>query len=626
MISVSNLHHSFSGVPIFNGISFIITPGDRIGLVGRNGAGKSTIFKIITGNITPEKGTVNIQKSVRIGYLSQDIKLVDDTTLLEEVRKAFAEKNAIDQRVHDIIDELEKRTDYESDAYTDLITEMTDLQEKLNMLEMEFNEGAIENVLLGLGFKREEFDKLTSQFSGGWRMRIELAKLLLAGNDILLLDEPTNHLDIPSIIWMEEFLKTYSGAVVVIAHDRMLLDRLSNKTFEVVNGKLYDYKAPYSKFLEMRQERVEKQVREKANQEQYIKDTEKLIEKFRAKASKAAFAQSLIRKLDKLEEVEIDDQDLSSIRFNFPVAEHSGKVVLEIEGLTKSYGEHEVLSDVDLMINRGDKVLLLGANGQGKSTFLKAVMDEIDYDGKIKEGYRVIRSYYAQEQTEAMNKSDVVLDIIEREASDELRPRARSILGSFLFKGDDVYKTVGVLSGGERARLALCRMFLHPSNFLVLDEPTNHLDIDSKDVLKRAIEDYTGTVLVVSHDRSFLNGLGNRLLEVKDGKIHELLIDAQSYFKKLAAVDNLNADSKSSSPKKKGPDPRNGDNDYEKRKQIRNLENTLDKLEEDIENLEKEITELSPGDYEKMELKGRELKNLNSKYEKVFSELEEISK
>lgn len=601
----------------------MITQGDRIGLVGRNGAGKSTIFKIITGKIAPEKGAVNIQKSARIGYLSQDIELVDDSTLLEEVRKAFAEKNQIDKRVQDIIVELEERTDYESDAYTDLITEMTELQDKLNMLEMDFNEGAIENVLQGLGFKRSEFDKLTSQFSGGWRMRIELAKLLLAGNDILLLDEPTNHLDIPSIIWMEEFLKTYSGAVVVIAHDRMLLDRLSNKTFEVVNGKLYDYKAPYSKFLEMRRERVEKQIREKANQEQYIKDTEKLIEKFRAKASKAAFAQTLIRKLDKLDEIEIDDQDLSSIRFNFPLAEHSGKVVLEIEGLTKSYGEHIVLSNIDLMVNRGDKILLLGANGQGKSTFLKAVMNEIDYEGKIEEGYRVIRSYYAQEQTEAMNKSDVVLDIIEREAPDELRPRARTILGSFLFKGDDVYKTVGVLSGGERARLALCRMFLHPSNFLVLDEPTNHLDIDSKEVLKRAIEDYSGTVLVVSHDRSFLQGLGNRLLEVKDGKVNELLIDAQTYFTQLAELDKkslIKPDAKLDNVETEAQEK-----DYEKRKQVRNLENTLNKLETEIENKEKEIAEIDPTDYELITEKGRELNELNAKYEKVFSELESIS-
>jgi ATP-binding cassette subfamily F protein 3 len=603
----------------------MITPGDRIGLVGRNGAGKSTIFKIITGNITPEKGTVNIQKSVRIGYLSQDIELVDDSTLLEEVRKAFAEKNQLDKRVHDIIVELEQRTDYESDAYTDLITEMTDLQEKLNMLEMDFNEGAIENVLLGLGFKREEFDKLTSQFSGGWRMRIELAKLLLAGNDILLLDEPTNHLDIPSIIWMEEFLKTYSGAVVVIAHDRMLLDRLSNKTFEVVNGKLYDYKAPYSKFLELRKERVEKQIREKANQEQYVKDTEKLIEKFRAKASKAAFAQTLIRKLDKLEEIEIDDQDLSSIRFNFPVADHSGKVVLEIEGLTKSYGDHRVLSNIDLMVNRGDKILLLGANGQGKSTFLKAVMNEIDYKGKIEEGYRVIRSYYAQEQTEAMNKSDVVLDIIEREAPDELRPRARTILGSFLFKGDDVYKTVGVLSGGERARLALCRMFLHPSNFLVLDEPTNHLDIDSKEVLKRAIEDYTGTVLVVSHDRSFLNGLGNRLLEVKNGKINELLMDAQSYFKKLAEADKVDLAKSSASKEEQAEASNTSNNDYEKRKQIRKFENALDKLDKEIEALELELSKVDPADYEQMQEKGEQLRILNAKYENTFSKLEKIS-
>jgi len=601
----------------------MITPGDRIGLVGRNGAGKSTIFKIITGKIAPEKGTVNIQKSARIGYLSQDIELVDDSTLLEEVRKAFAEKNQIDKRVQDIIVELEERTDYESDAYTDLITEMTELQDKLNMLEMDFNEGAIENVLLGLGFKRSEFDKLTSQFSGGWRMRIELAKLLLAGNDILLLDEPTNHLDIPSIIWMEEFLKTYSGAVVVIAHDRMLLDRLSNKTFEVVNGKLYDYKAPYSKFLEMRRERVEKQIREKANQEQYIKDTEKLIEKFRAKASKAAFAQTLIRKLDKLDEIEIDDQDLSSIRFNFPLAEHSGKVVLEIEGLTKSYDEHVVLRNIDLMVNRGDKILLLGANGQGKSTFLKAVMNEIDYEGKIEEGYRVIRSYYAQEQTEAMNKSDVVLDIIEREAPDELRPRARTILGSFLFKGDDVYKTVGVLSGGERARLALCRMFLHPSNFLVLDEPTNHLDIDSKEVLKRAIEDYSGTVLVVSHDRSFLQGLGNRLLEVKDGKVNELLMDAQTYFTRLAESDKKLLSKPDSDPQEVRSEPE--EKDYEKRKQIRNLENALNKLETEIENKENEIAKVDPADYELITEKGEELNKLNAKYEKVFSELESIS-
>lgn len=623
MISVTDLTHSFSGDVLFDEISFTIKPGDRIGLVGRNGAGKSTLFKIITGKIQPESGTINIQKNIKLGYLTQDISLVDNCTLVEETRKAYKEKAEIEEELNAVLHQIETRTDYESQEYADLIDRLTLLQERFHLMESEFSEARLEQVLLGLGFRRAEFGKHTSEFSGGWRMRIELAKLLLAQNDVLLLDEPTNHLDIRSIIWMEHFLKSYTGAVMIIAHDKMLLDKLTNKTYEVVATRLYDYKAPYSQFLNLRAERIEKQVREKANQDQMIKDTEKLIDKFRYKKNKAAFAQTLIRKLDKLEAIEVDDQDLSTIKFSFPDAEHSGKVVLSIRNLKVAYGTHTVLNSVTLDISRGEQILLLGGNGQGKSTLIKAIMNQVPYEGEIEEGYRVIRSYYAQEQTEALEKGRTVLDIIESEAPEQVRPRVRSILGSFLFSGDDVYKTVNVLSGGERARLALCKMFLHPSNLLILDEPTNHLDINSKEVLKKALQQYGGSYIVVSHDRSFLENLGNKIYEVQDGALSERLGSVQDFFNSIR-VDEPQAPEPHHSTRAHEHNNEVKGSEHADRKQKRQLERRLEKIESRIETLQKEMHEIPMSQFEKLQELDIKINALNAEYEEIFEKLSRL--
>lgn len=625
MISVSELTHSFSGDVLFDGISFTVKPGDRIGLVGRNGAGKSTLFKIITGIIQPEAGTVNIQKNIKMGYLTQDIALQDDSTLVEETRKAYREKAEVERRLADVTHQIETRSDYESEEYIQLIDDLTTLQERLHLMEAEYSEAKLELVLQGLGFKRSDFSKHTSEFSGGWRMRIELAKLLLAQNDLLLLDEPTNHLDIESIIWMEQFLKSYSGAVMIIAHDRMLLDQLTNKTYEVVATRLYEYKAPYSTFLQLRAERIEKQVREKANQDQMIKDTEKLIDKFRYKKSKAAFAQTLIRKLDKIEAVEVDDQDLSTIKFSFPDAEHSGKIVLDIQGLSVSYGDHQVLKDINLEVARGDQVLLLGGNGQGKSTLIKTIMGQVPHSGHIEEGYRVISSYYAQEQTEALDKEKTVLETIEEEAPEGLRPRVRAILGSFLFSGDDVFKLVKVLSGGERARLALCKMFLHPSNLLILDEPTNHLDISSKEVLKKALQDYQGSFIVVSHDRSFLENLGNKIYEVRDQAIHEHLGSVQEFFETLKGIEPASHHGLKLNPTPKNQVPHSANNQSrEVQKRKKQLERRLEKLENQIEALRAEMHKLPVSEFDKLQQLDAKMNLNTAEYEEIFDKLSEL--
>lgn len=624
MISVTDLTHSFSGDVLFDEISFTVKPGDRIGLVGRNGAGKSTLFKIITGKIQPESGTINIQKNIKLGYLTQDISLVDNCTLVEETRKAYKEKAEIEEEMNGVLHQIETRMDYESQEYADLIDRLTLLQERFHLMESEFSEARLEQVLLGLGFRRAEFGKHTSEFSGGWRMRIELAKLLLAQNDVLLLDEPTNHLDIRSIIWMEHFLKSYTGAVMIIAHDKMLLDKLTNKTYEVVATRLYDYKAPYSQFLNLRAERIEKQVREKANQDQMIKDTEKLIDKFRYKKNKAAFAQTLIRKLDKLEAIEVDDQDLSTIKFSFPDAEHSGKVVLSIRNLKVAYGTHTVLNSVTLDISRGEQILLLGGNGQGKSTLIKAIMNQVPYEGEIEEGYRVIRSYYAQEQTEALEKDRTVLDIIESEAPEQVRPRVRSILGSFLFSGDDVYKTVNVLSGGERARLALCKMFLHPSNLLILDEPTNHLDINSKEVLKKALQQYGGSYIVVSHDRSFLENLGNKIYEVQDGALSEHLGSVQDFFNSIRVDEPQTPEPHHSARAHTEAINEVKGSEHADRKQKRQLERRLEKIESRIETLQKEMHEIPMSQFEKLQELDIKINALNAEYEEIFEKLSRL--
>jgi len=521
MLNAHNVTVSFQGEDLFSGITFKLDAGNRVGLVGKNGAGKSTLLKIIAKEQEYDSGTLALEKEIRIGFLKQDIDFVLGRTVLEEAYEAFVEIKEVERKLEEINTGLAERTDYESESYNQLIIDLNDFTHRYEVLGGYNYQGDTEKILQGLGFQREDFNKLTDTFSGGWRMRIELAKLLLQNNDILLLDEPTNHLDIESIIWLEDFLKGYSGAIVLVSHDKMFLDHVTNRTIEISLGKIYDYKYPYSKYLIQRKELREKQLQAFKNQEKEIKHTEQLIEKFRAKANKATMAQSLIKKLNKVERIEIDAEDNAVMKVRFPMSIQPGKVVVEAENVAKSYGEKQVLNNVNLLIERNSKIAFVGQNGQGKTTLAKMIVNEIPYEGNLKLGHNVQIGYFAQNQAEYLDGKKSVLETMEDASNDGNRVKVRDMLGSFLFGGDDVEKKVSVLSGGERNRLALCKMLLAPFNVLVLDEPTNHLDIASKNVLKEALRTFEGTLILVSHDRDFLQGLATTVFEFKDGRIKE---------------------------------------------------------------------------------------------------------
>jgi ATP-binding cassette subfamily F protein 3 len=530
MLNIHNLSVSFGGSFLFEEVTFRLGAGDRVGLVGKNGAGKSTMLKILSGDIPPDTGVIATEKEVRMGFLRQDIDFIPGRTVLDEAYQAFVEIKKAEAKIDEINHQLVTRTDYESEGYSKLIEDLSDHSHHYEILGGYNYQGDTERILLGLGFKREDFDQLTDTFSGGWRMRIELAKLLLQANDILLLDEPTNHLDIESIIWLESFLRVYPGVVVIVSHDKMFLDNVTNRTIEISLGKIYDFNKPYSEYLELRGEIREKQLATQKNQQKSIEHTEKLIEKFRAKASKASMAQSMIKKLDKIERIEVDEDDNSVMNISFPVSMTPGRVVVEAEDVTKKYGDKLILKDIDLLVERGSKIAFVGQNGQGKSTFIKAITNEIDYTGTIKLGHNVQLGYFAQNQAEHLDGEITLLQTMEDAATDTNRSKVRDMLGSFLFRGDDVEKKVKVLSGGERNRLALCKLLLQPINVLVMDEPTNHLDIKSKNVLKAALQKYEGTLLLVSHDRDFLQGMSNIVYEFKDHKIREYLGDINFYL------------------------------------------------------------------------------------------------
>ncbi len=530
MLTLQNIGVQFGGEVLFDDLNFLVNKGDRIGLVGKNGAGKSTLLKIIFSQSGFTSGSVSLHKEKIIGYLSQDIDFESGCTVLEESEKAFPRIKFIQKELLFIQDQIVSRTDYESDSYLDLINKSTEFEHELNLIGGYTYHSNIEKVLFGLGFKSEDFQNNTETFSGGWRMRIELAKVLLGNPDLLLLDEPTNHLDIESIVWLENFLKSYSGAVLLVSHDRAFLDQVTNRTIEIANAKVYDYKAPYTRYLFLRAERIEQQLSVQKNQEKEIKRTEDLIDKFRYKASKASFAQSLIKKLDKMDRIEVDNNSVKKMNFSFPMSKPSGKVVLEIQALSKAYDDKEIISNLDMEIARGDQLAFVGQNGQGKTTLLKCIIGHTDFSGTIKEGYNVDLSYFAQNQAELLDSTKTVLSVIEDVADDALRHRSRDMLGSFLFSGEDVDKKVSVLSGGERSRLALCKMLLQSSNLLVLDEPTNHLDISSKEVLKAALRAYKGTLIIVSHDRDFLAGLTNKVVEFRDGFIKTHIGDINDYL------------------------------------------------------------------------------------------------
>ncbi len=631
MLNVHNLSVSFQGEYLFEEVAFMLNGGDRVGLIGKNGAGKSTMLKLLAREIKPDSGIIATDKEVRIGFLKQDIDFVKGRTILEEAYQAFEEIKRLEVQLDDIHHQLETRTDYESEAYHDLLNNLSDYTHHYELIGGYQYQGDTEKVLLGLGFKRDDFNKLTDTFSGGWRMRIELAKLLLQNNDILLLDEPTNHLDIESIIWLEQFLTTYSGAVVIVSHDKMFLDNVTNRTIEISVGKIYDYPKPYSKFLELRQEIREQQLASQKNQEKKIQQTEKLIEKFRAKASKASMAQSLIKKLDKIERIEVDEEDNAVMNVRFPVSVTPGKVVLEIDRVSKSYGEKQVLQEVSLLVERGSKIAFVGQNGQGKTTLAKMIVGEIPYEGTIKLGHNVQLGYFAQNQADYLDGEISVLDTMYNAANDTNRIKVRDILGSFLFRGDEVDKKVKVLSGGERNRLALAKMLLSDFNVLVMDEPTNHLDIKSKNVLKKALQQFEGTLIIVSHDRDFLQGLTDKVYEFKDRHLKEYLGDIDFYLEQRAAANFREIEQNKEAAtvvETKNVATNDEKLSFEQQKQQKSVQNKLNKIENNITLLEKELKEMdilmgeqvqSDVFYKEYEQKKQMLEDLMTEWEALIS-------
>lgn len=593
MLNVHNLTVSFAGTDLFSGITFKLNKGDRIGLIGKNGAGKSTLLKVISKDIESSSGTMAFDKDIRIGFLRQDIDFVEGRTILEEAYEAFEEIKQLEAKLEKINVELAERTDYESEYYHDLMVDLNEVSHRYELLGGYNYKGNTEKILQGLGFQREDFDKLTDTFSGGWRMRIELAKLLLQNNDILLLDEPTNHLDIESIIWLENFLKNYSGAIVLVSHDKMFLDNVTNRTIEISLGQIYDYKKPYSQFLLLRGEIKEKQLQAQKNQEKEIKATQVLIDKFRAKANKASMAQSLIKKLDKVERIEVDNDDNAVMNVRFQISKEPGKIVVEAEDLSKSYGDKHVLENVDLLIERNSKIAFVGQNGQGKSTLAKILVGEIAHGGHLKLGHNVQIGYFAQNQSEHLPPEQTVLEIMENAATDTNRMRVRDMLGAFLFGGEAADKKAKMLSGGERNRLALCKLLLSPFNVLIMDEPTNHLDIASKNVLKEALKKFDGTLIVVSHDRDFLQGLTSTVYGFKDKVIKEYLGDID-YFLEQHQIENLREAEKRTVVAKK-PDIAKKEAHKLSRneeKELKKLKNKLSKIESQIDVLEKEILDM----------------------------------
>ncbi|WP_437369766.1 ribosomal protection-like ABC-F family protein [Maribacter litoralis] len=636
MLNVHNLSVSFGGEYLFEEISFRLNAGNRVGLVGKNGAGKSTLLKLLNKDMALDTGVIAVEKDIKIGFLRQDIDFVQGRSVLEEAYQAFEEIKALELKLDEINHQLAERTDYESESYNQLIVDLSDITQHYEILGGYNYQGETEKILQGLGFKREDFDKKTETFSGGWRMRIELAKLLLQSNDVLLLDEPTNHLDIESIIWFEQFLNNYTGAVVIVSHDKMFLDNVTNRTIEISLGRIYDYNKPYTEYLVLRNEIKQQQINAQKNQEKEIQQAERLIEKFRAKSTKASMAQSLIKKLDKIERIEVDEDDNSVMSLRFPISVTPGKVVVEIEELSKSYGSKLVLNDINLLIERDSKTAFVGQNGQGKSTLAKIIVGELEHEGHLKLGHNVQIGYFAQNQAEYLDGNKTILDTMIDAANEKNRSKVRDILGSFLFRGDEVDKYVKVLSGGERNRLALAKMLLQPFNVLVMDEPTNHLDIKSKNVLKQACLNFEGTLILVSHDRDFLQGLTNKVYEFKDQKIREYLGDVDFYLEQRKVEDFRSIEKKQTVITEK--EKPKASTSFQDQKKLKSLKNQLSSVESKIGTLEKEIKEIDhnllvdydatiaePNFFDGYQAKKKKLETLMQKWETLTIDIEGLT-
>ena len=641
MISIQNLSVEFNSTALFSGVNFVINKRDKIALVGKNGAGKSTMLKIIAGLQEPTDGVVAAQKDITIGYLPQQMILTDERSVVEEVRTVFGKLDEMKASLARMNTELAERTDYESESYAELIDRISNLSDLVQMEESENGEAELEKTLLGLGFVRSDFDRNTSEFSGGWRMRIELAKLLLMRPDVLLLDEPTNHLDIESIQWLETFLKQKANVVVLVSHDRAFIDNVTNRTLEISCGKVYDYQVNYSKYVVLHQERIEQQMRAYENQQKQIQQTERFIERFRYKATKSVQVQSRIKQLEKIEEIEVDEVDNSRLNLKFPPAPRSGDYPVICEGVAKKYGDHTVFSNVDLTIKRGEKVAFVGKNGEGKSTLVKCIMNEIPYDGNLKIGHNVKIGYFAQNQASLLDGEITVFDTIDQVAVGDIRTKIRDILGAFMFGGEASDKKVKVLSGGEKTRLAMIRLLLEPVNLLILDEPTNHLDMKTKDVLKQAIADFDGTVIVVSHDRDFLDGLVGKVYEFGGGKVREHLGGIYDFLqhKQMESLRELekSVPSKTDNDQIQEPAVSSGKQSYAEKKefekQIRKAERLVKDAEAKVSQLEAELKvvedKLAAGatDNNRFERHGEVSKSLDaamSEWEDATMELENL--
>ena len=628
MLNVNNLSVYFGGDSLFESISFRLGKGDRVGLIGKNGAGKSTLLKILSKNQNPTSGNISFEKNCKIGYLSQDFNFEYGRSVLEEAYLAFEEILKIENRQKEINKIMEKTVDFESEEYKKILLEFTDLNSQYEILGGYNYQSQTEKILLGLGFTSDDLHSLTDTFSGGWRMRIELAKLLLKDNDILLLDEPTNHLDIESIIWLEQFLLKYKGAIILVSHDKMFLDRITNRTIEIVQHRIFDFKKSYSNYMILRKELRQQQKATQKNQDKQIQQTEKLIEKFRAKASKASMAQSLIKKLNKTERIEIDPEENKKMKFEFHISQQPGKIIFKAQDISKYFGEKKVLSQVNFEIERGEKIAFVGQNGQGKSTLAKIIIGELESEGHLKLGHNVELGYFAQDQSSYLEDNNSVIEEAENTSSPENRTKVRDLLGAFLFSGEDVDKKIHVLSGGERNRLALCKLLLQPFNVLIMDEPTNHLDILSKNILKEALKKFEGTLILVSHDRDFLQGLCEKVIVFKDHKVKPFLGDLNSYLEdqKLLSIKDLEKKSKNSNSQN-GNETKKSFIEHKKNreanKKIKKIENQIAQLEKEIKDIDFDLevdyerTIREPNFFDIYQAKKNKLKDLIDEWEAI---------